>query len=187
MEQQNRKARRTFINPIYNDRVTVLKSCDETSGEYSLGELEVYPGGGNGLHTHSAFEETFTSVKGTLGVRLRDKNIFLNPGESVTVPRHTPHHFFNSTAEPVICTVQFKPGHDGFEKGLAIAYGLASDGETDKKGTPKRFSHLALLIKLTDTRPAGFVSLLMPVFNWLANRAKRNGTENALLNKYYYE
>jgi hypothetical protein len=54
-------ARKVFYNPIYRDKVTVLKSASETGGLYSLGELEVSSGGGNSMHVHSAFEETFTA------------------------------------------------------------------------------------------------------------------------------
>jgi len=181
------KPRRVFINPIYKDKVTILKSSVETGGVYSLGELEISPGGGNSLHIHSAFDETFTAVKGILGVALKDKKIFLKPGESFTVTKHTPHHFFNTTNEMVVCQVKFTPGHDGFEKGIAIAYGLASDGKTNRKGIPKNISHLALLVKLTDTNPAGFMGMLNPVFGWLAKRAKKNGTEHTLLKEYYYQ
>lgn len=79
------------------------------------------------------------------------------------------------------------PGHEGFPKGLAIAYGLAADGKTNKKGIPRSLTHLALLIVLTDTKPTGLTGLLFPLFKWLAKRARNNGTEKALLQKYYYE
>ena len=181
------RPRRVFINPIYKDKVTILKSSQETGGNYSLGELEISPGGGNSLHVHSAFDETFTAIKGTLGVAFKDKKILLQPGESITVTRFTPHHFFNSTNEMVVCHIKFTPGHEGFEKGIAIAYGLASDGKTNRKGIPKSISHLALLINLTNTNPPGFLGVLTPVFNWFAKRARKNGMEQELLKKYYYQ
>ena len=180
-------ARRVFVNPVFNDKAVVLKTSEETGGAYSLGELVIYPGGGNYMHTHSAFEETFIAVKGELGVMLRNKKHILQPGESITVPLHAPHHFFNSGKEPVTCHIKFVPGHEDFVKGLAIAYGLAADGKTNSKGIPKSLSHLALLTVLTDTKPTGFATLLFPLFKWLANRAKKNGTESVLLEKYYYE
>jgi quercetin dioxygenase-like cupin family protein len=172
---------------VYKDKVTVLKTSEETGGAYSLGELEVLPGGGNTMHTHSAFEETFTAIKGILGVALKNKKYFLQPGQSITVQLNTPHHFFNDDDQLVTCHVKFIPGHEGFPKGLAIAYGLAADGKTNGKGMPKSFMHLALLIVLTDTKPTGILGMLFPFFKWLANKAKKNGTENALLAKYYYE
>lgn len=180
-------AKRIFVNPIYKDRVQVLKTSEETEGHYSEGELEIYPGGGNQMHTHSAFEETFTAVKGILGVAVRNKKYYLNPGESLAVPINTPHHFFNDSNDAVTCRIKFIPGHEDFVKGLAIGYGLAADGKTNSKGKPKNLQHLALLISLTDTKPVGLFGSIFPALKWLAKRARKNGTEKALLEKYYYE
>ena len=185
--KQALEPRRYFENPAYKDKVTVLKSNQETGGSYSLGKLEVAPGGGNSLHIHKAFAETFTAVKGILGVQLRNRKLYLRPGESVTVPAGTPHHFFNNTSETIVCNVKFEPGHGGFEKGLAIAYGLAAEGKTNAKGVPKNITHLALIMVLTDTRPAGAMGLLMPLFRLLAARAIKKGVEQELLKKYYYQ
>lgn len=179
--------RKVFINPAFKDKVTVLKSSAETGGEYLLAELEVSPGGGNFLHTHSAFEETFTAVRGDLGVHLNGQDHTLRPGQSITIPLFARHHFFNRGNEPVTCYVRFSPGYDNFIKGLAIAYGLARDGKTKRNGMPKSLAHLGLLISLTNTRPTGTLSLLFPIFQWLARRAKRRGVEQQLLEKYYYE
>jgi len=179
--------RKIFINPAYKDKATVLKTASDTGGAYSLGELEVSPGGGNGMHTHIAFEETFTAVKGVLGVAIGKRKHYLQPGQSVTIPLHTPHHFFNDGTATVTCLVKFVPAHDNFIKGLAIGYGLARDGKTTKKGTPKNLLHLALLITLTDTKPAGIIGWLFPVFKQLAALARKNGVEKALLEQYYYE
>ncbi len=179
--------RREFINPVYKDRAIVLKTASDTDGAYSLGELEVSPGGGNSMHTHIAFEETFTAVKGVLGIAIGKRKHYIRPGESVTVPLRTPHHFFNDSKETVTCHIKFVPAHDNFIKGLAIGYGLARDGKTTSTGIPKNLSHLALLITLTDTKPAGMLGWLFPVFKHLAARARKNGTEKMLLDQYYYE
>ncbi|MBC8033021.1 MAG: cupin domain-containing protein [Chitinophagaceae bacterium] len=187
MIQEQKIAKRVFVNPAYKDKVTVLKTSAETGGAYSLGELEVAPGGGNPMHTHDAFEETFTAISGVLGVVLHDKKYLLQPGESITVPINAPHHFFNSTNETVTCHVRFTPGHEDFVKGLAISYGLARDGATTKKGVPKSLTHLALLISLTNTKPTGLMGWLFPLFRSLAKKAKAKGIEGALLDKYYYE
>lgn len=185
---ENKKVpKRVFINPLYKDKATVLKFTHETKGAYLLGELEVAPGGGNPMHTHAAFQETFTAVKGILGIRIRNERFYLRPGESMTVPLHTPHCFFNDDDEPITCHIKFEPGHDGFIKGLAIGYGLARDGHTNKKGIPKSLIHLALVIVLTDTKPAGLLGALFPLFKWLARKAQQNGTEQELLDRYYYE
>lgn len=180
-------ARKVFVNPAFRDRVTVLRSVEDTHGAYMLVELEVAPGGSNFPHTHSAFEETFTAVTGVLGVMLNGKKYHLNPGESITVPLHAPHYFFNDGAEVIVCQIQFAPGHEGFIKGLAIAYGLAADGKVTKRGLPKSLVHLALLMTLTDTKPAALPGLVYPLFKWIARNARKKGIEQALLEKYYYQ
>ena len=185
--ERTRTTKRILENPIFKDKAVIIKTSRETGGAYSLGELEVAPGGGNGLHKHSAFTETFTAVKGKLGVTYGKKKLFLNPGESLTIPLKTPHYFFNEGPEKIICQVKLQPGHEGFEKGIAIAYGLAADGRTNRKGIPKSFTHLSLLVMLSDTIPAGILSLMMPLFRLFAKRARNKGIENELLEKYYYE
>src|ERR1700750_2580600 len=120
--EKKRVARTEFENPIFKDRAKVLKTSEETGGYYTLGELIVSPGGGNFMHTHSAFEETFTAIEGKLGVVLNGKKHYLQPGESITVPLYTAHHFFNDGKEPIKCHVKFVPGHDDFIRGIAIAY-----------------------------------------------------------------
>jgi mannose-6-phosphate isomerase-like protein (cupin superfamily) len=178
--------RKVFYNPVYRDKVTVLKSAADTGGLYSLGELEVSPGGGNGMHVHTCFEETFIAVDGEIGVVMGSRQYLLKPGESITVPRNTPHHFVNRSRGTVTCHVKFVPGHENFMKGLAIAYGLAGDGKTNGKGIPRSLTHLAMLMVLTDTHPAGLGRVVFPIFRWLANRAARNGMQQKLLDKYYY-
>jgi quercetin dioxygenase-like cupin family protein len=181
------KPRRVFINPVFKDKVTMLKTNEETGGLYTLVQLELYDGGKNMMHTHSAFEETFTAVEGTLGVNISNKKHYIKPGESITVPLHTPHHFFNDSGQKVVCQLKFVPGHSDFFKGMAIAYGLAADGKTDKSGIPKSLLHLALLVVLTDTKPTGAIGILFPLFKWLAKRARKKGIEQQLLEQYYYE
>ncbi|MBC7936988.1 MAG: cupin domain-containing protein [Rhizobacter sp.] len=178
--------KKVFINPAFKDKVTVLHTSEETGGAYSMGLLEISPGGGNPMHTHSEFEETFTAHEGVLGVALNGKKHYLSPGESITVPRNEPHHFFNNTSEKVSCFVKFVPGHENFIKGLAIGYGLAGDNLTSKTGVPKSLGHLAIMICLMDTKPTGILGLLFPVFKWMAGKARKNGTEQLLLEKYYY-
>ena len=185
--EQSRRTKRVLENPIYKDRAIIIKTSQETGGAYSLGQLEIAPGGRNGLHKHSAFTETFTAIEGRLGVMYGKKKLFLNPGESLTIPLKTSHYFFNDGNDTITCQVKLQPGHEGFEKGIAIAYGLAKDGGTNRKGVPKSFTYLSLIIVLTDTIPAGVLGLMMPLFRTFARKARNKGIESELLEKYYYE
>jgi quercetin dioxygenase-like cupin family protein len=174
--------KRSFVNPVIGDRAVLVKSSEETNGEFT--ELDIYlvPGGGNALHFHDSFSETFFVTEGelTLYFGLNEKK--LKRGERFTVKPHQLHCFKNKTNEGVKFKVTLSPGHAGFEKAIAINYGLASDGETNEKSMPRKFSHLSILVTKSGTIPAGFWKFLMPVFRWVAGREKE--TELELEKKY---
>ena len=176
--------KRTFANPAINDAATFLKTSAETNGEYTLMEIDLGKSDGPPLHYHNAFSEKFQVLDGILYLQVgKDKKI-LNVGESVTVPAGTPHRFYNETNDPVKFHITLKPGHTGMENFIKIFYGLASDGLTDKKGKPKNFSHLAVALTISDSNAPGWMSLLSPIIRSVAKRAKKNGTEKWLLDRY---
>ena len=139
---------RTIINPFYKDTITFLETASETGHQYSLGELTLMPGGGNPPHYHTAFEETFIAVDGILGLQLRNRKVFLRPGEIYTVPIGVVHNFFNPGKEEITFRVRLTPGHQGMEYALRIAYGMATDGLTNDKGLPKSLMAAALVMEL---------------------------------------
>ncbi|GEO03623.1 hypothetical protein AAE02nite_12870 [Adhaeribacter aerolatus] len=177
-------SQRIYENPIIKDKAIFLKTSRETNGEYTLIEVEVAPGGGNELHIHRTFSETFRPLAGDLEVQVGKKRTLLKQGESYTVQPLTHHAFHNPSDKPVKFLVELRPGHEGFEQSIKIAYGLACDGLTNNKSVPKKFSHLALVLTLSDTYLPGFLSLLMPVFKWKARQARKRGIEKELLNTY---
>jgi quercetin dioxygenase-like cupin family protein len=175
---------RVYENPVFGDKATFLKTAAETNGEYTQIRIELAPGGGNTLHAHEEFTETFTAGEGSLTVQLGRKQHVLQPGESLTVPLRTPHFFKNPSPQPITFLVELRPGHAGFERAVQIAYGLAKDGLTNKKGIPSRFAHLALLATSSGSYPVGIYSLMMPLFRWAAKRARARGVEKDLVEKY---
>ena len=56
--------KRVINNPIFDDTVTFVKTSKETGGEYTLLEIQLSPGGGNPLHYHFDYEETFMAKEG---------------------------------------------------------------------------------------------------------------------------
>ena len=46
---------RTFFNPVINDTATFIKTAEETDGEYTLLEIELYKSDGPPLHFHKTF------------------------------------------------------------------------------------------------------------------------------------
>jgi quercetin dioxygenase-like cupin family protein len=176
--------KRVFENPVFGDKATFLKTADETGGAYTLIEIELAPGGGNSLHTHTQFTETFRPKEGPITLECNKIEKTLQPGESFTVPKKAVHLFKNPTEKKVILEVELRPGNAGFEKAIKIAYGLATDGLTNKKGIPTNFFHLAILSSCSGTIPAGFISVIVPLMKWVATRARKKGIEQELIKKY---
>lgn len=176
--------KRIFENPLIRDRVMLIESSNETGGAYTLIEIELQPGGGNQLHYHTCFTERFTAIKGELCVDIDNKPIRLQPGESIVAPVEKLHRFYNPGETPIIFQVKLTPGHEQFEHGLAITYGLARDGKVGRKGIPKNIDHLALLMAFTDTGIPGIFSIVRPVLKWRARRAIKKGLHTELICKY---
>jgi quercetin dioxygenase-like cupin family protein len=175
---------RRIYNPVQQDYATFLETSEESGGERSLVEIEVAPGGGNPPHYHRAFTEHFEVIDGELNVQVGQEIRTLGPGARASVPPGTVHRFFNTTATPTTFRVDVRPGHTGFEQMLMILYGLASDGKTNKKGLPKSLYATAVIGDLSDTNLPGLFTVLAPLFRWLAARARRNGIEQALIDRY---
>jgi len=178
--------KRVFENPLIKDKVTVLKSSGETNGAYTLLEVELNAGGGNGLHYHTSFTEEFTAVEGIVSIGFGNRQLHLKPGEKALAGINQVHRFYNAGHTTVRFEVKLTPGAVEFEKGLAIGYGLAADGYTNKQGIPKKLDHLAVLLDLTNTRLTGFYKLIIPFLLYRAKKARTKGVLTELENRYWY-
>lgn len=170
---------------MLKETVTFLKTAAETNGAVSDLEITVAAGGGNPLHYHTTYTERFTAIEGDLHLELKNKQVGrLKSGESYLVNRGEVHRFFNPGNAEIKFRNEVHPGHEGFENTLRILHGLATDGLYNDKGVPKRFTHLAVCGIMSDMRLPGLLSLATPLLKIISARAKRNGTEKALLDKY---
>ena len=176
---------RAIYNPVQKDTAVFIETVAETNGAYSLIEVDVSPGGGVGLHYHKAYSETFTCLQGELHVQLGKKVYELKAGDApVTAEKNTLHRFFNASNKPCRFRVLISPGCRGFEESLQIAYGLARDGKTNKKGTPSNIDHLGVLLALSESKLPGWQSLFEKVFLWIGKRAEKKGITTALRKEY---
>ncbi|QHT66973.1 cupin domain-containing protein [Rhodocytophaga rosea] len=176
---------RTIQNPVIGDRVSFINTARETNNEYTLVQVELAPKGGNPLHYHKTYSETFYVLKGNLGLQLGNQKMTLKEGESFAVKAFEIHKFFNpSDATPVIFDVKLEPGSSGFEKSLQVLYGLARDKKTNKKGIPKSLYDLSLFISWGDSHMPGILSLLEPLMSILAKKAVKKGRDQELIKKY---
>jgi quercetin dioxygenase-like cupin family protein len=176
--------KRSYANPALNDAATFLETSTETNHAYSLIEIELGKSDGPPLHYHKSFSEEFAVKEGILYLQVGKEKMKLQAGESVDVSPGTPHRFYNETDEKVVFHITLRPGHEGMENFIKIFYGLASDGLTDKKGKPKKFAHLAVALVISDSNAPGWMTVLSPIIRSAARRAKKDGTEQWLLDRY---
>lgn len=177
---------RQIYNPVFDDTVTFEKFSYETDGAYTLLEIDLGPGGGNAVHLHQRFTETFVAIEGTLGVEINGREYLLEPGEQMTVERGDEHRFFNPGEDRIRFNVRVEPGSAGFEKALFLLYGLTEDGYATEEGLLEDFGHTALFLKLSDTRVPGALNLLNPVFKRAARKLEESGEADELLERYYF-
>jgi quercetin dioxygenase-like cupin family protein len=180
----SRQAARRIYNPLIKDVATFLVTSQESGGERTYLEVELAPGGGNSLHTHTDFAERFEVLEGELVVQVGHEEHVLGPGGTATAPPGALHRFYSRSSQPTRFRVELRPGHPGFEQALRIVYGMAADGLLTKGRMPRRLDHLALLMEMGGTLPAGFPALVLPLFRLIARRARRRGVEAELIARY---
>ena len=176
---------RKIFNPVLKETVTFIQTAAESNGIVSELEITLMPGGGNPLHYHTSYTETFTALEGDLGLELKNKQkLILKPSQSYLVKVGEVHRFFNPGSQEIIFKNVVHPGHQGFENTLRILHGLASDGLYNSKGLPKNFAHLAICGTMSDMRLPGLMSITTPLLTFIAARARRKGIEQQLLDRY---
>lgn len=176
--------RRQIYNPVQKDSAVFLHTSAESGGERTLIEVEVAPGGGTTPHYHLSYDEHFEVIAGTLDVVTGGIRHTLGPGDKAVAFRNTLHNFHNATDVPTTFLVELRPGSEGFEKALQVAYGLAGDGQVRANGLPRNPLHLALLLEWGEAQVPGVATFLAPVFRLLANEARRRGMDRELEARY---
>jgi mannose-6-phosphate isomerase-like protein (cupin superfamily) len=178
--------KRVFFNPKVKDKVTVLRTAEETDGDHILVEVELAAGGGTPKHYHTTFNETFIPVDGVLGVDVGKKQLRLQGNQTATAEMQQIHRFYNPGKTPIRFHVKIFPAEKRFLESLCIGYGLADDGKTNNQGIPKKLDHLAVLMQHADSRFTGFLALIEPFLLWRAKRARKKGVLEQLRQQYCY-
>ncbi len=170
--------RRQIYNPVQKDSAVFIQSSAESGGERTLIEIEVAPGGGTTPHYHLAYDEHFEVIEGALDVVTGGIRHTLGPGDKAIALRNTLHNFHNATDVPATFLVELRPGSEGFEKALTVAYGLARDGQVLGNGLPRNPLHLALLLEWGGPAPRcgpGTGSQVLPLNRCAPSIAHRRG------------
>ncbi len=75
--------------------ITLRVGNDQNGGAYSLFEVEVEPGGGEGPHVQHRDDECVCVVEGRFEILIEDESIEAVPGSAIYVPKGTLHAFAN--------------------------------------------------------------------------------------------
>ena len=123
-------------NPLSGERITI-KERPRLTGDALVWELELAPGGRvPNSHSHPEQEERFTVLDGTLRLRVGRRRLLARPGDVVTVPPGTVHHFANPGPVPVRVLVESTPALLT-EAMLETAAALARDQHAAGRARPR--------------------------------------------------
>ena len=133
---------REMENPVSGEtRIVFTKTAHQTGGE--LFELEVFVRAGapgTPEMVHPLQDESFRVLSGSLDFRIGGQEQRLEAGESLVIPKGTPHHWWNESNEEAHALVELRPALRS-EELFANIYGLSS-----QKGTLPNLLQMAVLI-----------------------------------------
>ncbi len=140
------RAGQVIENPLSGERITIRRTAAQTGGALLAWELELAPGGRvPASHSHPRQQETFTVLEGRMRFRVGWRRQVAGPGDTVTVPPGTVHHFANPGPAPARVTVQTRPAL-AMQDLLETAAALASDQHAAARAWP-RLADLALFMR----------------------------------------
>ena len=166
-----------YDNPVTGERVVIRLGTQETGGERLLADIYLRPGGAvAGEHIHPSIDETFTILRGRVGIAIDGRKTIAEPGSKLYVPRGTAHDWWNAGDEEAHILLEVTPAAR-FEALIRNLFCLAQDGKTDRKGVP-RLLQLALIAREFEdvaqlTRPPRLVQKVL--FGILAPIARLKG------------
>jgi len=173
-----------IVNPVIGEEIIFLTTSKQSNGEKTIMEVTIGPKGGNPLHYHKRFSETFNVLEGELSLQVGKEKMKLKVADTATAPMNTNHRFYNTSGKPIRFTVESKPASEGIENVLRIAFGLAQDGKAGPNGMPKSFVHNGILMNMGEGYFVGLFSILEKIFRYFGNSDKARKIERELLDKY---
>jgi quercetin dioxygenase-like cupin family protein len=167
-----------IVNPLSGERITILAAqTGANTGPSVLDwELVLAPGGRvPSSHAHPEQEERFTVLEGRMRFRVGGRKITAGPGQTVTVPPGTVHHFANASDRPARIAVRTAPALS-MHALLETAAALAQEQHAAARRLP---SPVALALFMRDFErevrapylPSALVRAVIRPAAWLARRA----------------
>ncbi|CAA9432974.1 MAG: hypothetical protein AVDCRST_MAG01-01-3048 [uncultured Rubrobacteraceae bacterium] len=116
--------------------VTRKVGSDQTGGAYSLFEVTVGPGGGEGPHIQHREDECFYVLEGRFGFVVEGEQIEVGPGSLVYVPKGVLHAFENASETTGRMLVSQTPG-GAYERFIEeVGPPAAAEGMPPETGEP---------------------------------------------------
>ena len=143
------KAGDIIENPVTGERITFLKTTQETNGELLRFEDVLPPGFSISEHFHPHQEERHEVLSGTLRGRVGGQERDYAAGERVIGPAGVPHAWRNPSEDEELHLVSELRPPLRFETLFETSFGLSRDGKTTKQGIPKNPLQLAVLVDET--------------------------------------
>jgi mannose-6-phosphate isomerase-like protein (cupin superfamily) len=134
-------------HPVTGERITFLKTAEQTNGEYALLDLRVKPHGFVAApHVHPRLQETFEIRKGTFTFVIDGEKREVGSCEGATVPAGAPHAWWNSGEEEGVAVLKFRPALQA-EEFFETFFGLAKDGKVSPKTGLPNLLWLAVILR----------------------------------------
>lgn len=123
-------------NPVTGERITFVRTSDQTGGASAEMELELSPTAFLAAeHVHRSQEEKFQVLDGHILLRCRGEDTLNGPGETVVVPPGAPHAWAPHGGAGARVGLTFTPGA-GIEEFFDEFFRLAREGRVNAKGMP---------------------------------------------------
>ncbi|MBX3063267.1 MAG: cupin domain-containing protein [Anaerolineae bacterium] len=99
-----------LVNRASGDIYTILKTAGSTNGEvFSFHLLTRGDSGGGPLHRHRNQEERIHIRRGTVKVRVKNRQITARAGDTVVIPKNVAHTWVNDSDESAELIIEHTP------------------------------------------------------------------------------
>jgi quercetin dioxygenase-like cupin family protein len=166
-----------IFNPVTGERLLVLESTAEVFrvGFSISPQSEIA-----GEHVHPFQEQKILVTQGELHCRINGINHVLRAGDSATIPPGARHFQSNPTDFEARAIEEFRPAgrsHNMFR----VAFTLAQEGKTNRKGVPHPLIGAAFIAEFKDTVRVSSLGLRL-LFGLLAPIARLLGYRRTIRN-----
>lgn len=124
-------------NPVNGQRLRFIATGADTGGSVFRAEGVFRPGGFAGpRHIHPLQDERFEVQRGRAGFLVAGSEVVLGEGDTIEVPRGTPHTFWNAGDDEMAVLFEFWPAPPSTERFYEVYFGFAQEGRVNAKAMP---------------------------------------------------